>query len=163
MQLLECKNKSYTLSNKTLQKSEIIYSRLYEEYKDWDSVAAFMEEFGKERQSYYDRKKADNIAYDEIMKVLPEVNREWLFSFDMKKLRELPVRKKHTPERNRFTHKFNQLEEKLADEGVDYKAQGELIGYLQGRIESLSQELFEISVLLDRIRSSTDNHSDSDD
>lgn len=157
---LKCKKTVHTLSNKILQKSEIIYTRLYEEYDKWNSISDFMAEFKLERQSFYDRKKAKKVDYDEIREVFPEVNLEWLYSNDIKELESLPVRKEDTHDRNILTHNITRLKQMIEDEGIDYNAQADLLLYLQGRTESLSQELAEISFLMERLRYSMKNRSE---
>ena len=113
-----------------------------------------MDEFQLERQSYYDRKNADKLDYDEIISVLPHVNPEWLFSTSEHELKNLPVRDDLTEQAGEIPDKLTGLKEKIADEGVDYEAQDQLIEYLQDRTKSLSQELSEISILLNHLRSS---------
>jgi hypothetical protein len=140
------------MSKNILHKSEIIYSRLFQEYNDWENKDEFMAEFGLGRQSFYERKKKKTVDYDEIIDIFPEVNRKWLFSSDKEGLEKLPVRNDQTKLKSNLTHKFRLLEQKISDEGVDYDAQKELLEFLEDRTESLSQELAEISVMMKRLR-----------
>lgn len=144
------------------QKAKIIYERLYKEYGEWNNLDEFMEEFGLDRQSYYYRiNQKPDIDYAEIERVFPDINRDWLYSSEISELKSLPVkqafptsRQSQTSKEKEINHSLNRLEEMLADEGIDSNAQVELIEYLQERTVSLSQELFEISVLLKRLRRS---------
>lgn len=85
------------MSKKTFHKAAIIYDRLRNEYDDYNSMAEFAQVFGLSRQALNERKRKDSVDYDEIIKLFPDVNRDWLFSEDEHVLRHAPL-KKNFPE-----------------------------------------------------------------
>jgi len=81
------------MSSDTTKKSKIIYERLYNEYGGgWDTQEEFAKLLGITRQGLDYRKAKNVIKYDEIKRLLPEVNRQWLHSDDEEELRQLPVK-----------------------------------------------------------------------
>lgn len=88
------------MSSKSFNKTEIVYKRLKEEYKKYANWDEFAEEFGVSRQALNKRRKKESLPYDEIKKIFPHVNRDWLNSEDEIELKSLPVKQKFTNEVN---------------------------------------------------------------
>lgn len=81
------------MSNKSLQKTEIIYSRLKDEYFDkpvtWADIG---KELSISRQALSERRKKESIDYDELKKAFPKINKDWLHSESVSDLKLMPVK-----------------------------------------------------------------------
>lgn len=132
------------MSNKKENKSKIIYERLYKEYGEWKNLDEFSDEFNLSRQQINNRKNADKIDYDEIIRVFPEVNREWLYSDDIAELKSMPVKGDFT--NDKYEKGFKELVDRTNEEDKPYNALDLLLEALEedaGRIQDDLQNLVE--------------------
>jgi hypothetical protein len=88
------------LSSKSLHKSNIIYTRLKEEYTEFANWGDFAKFWGISRQAINNRKNKTSIDYEEIRQKFPDVNKDWLYSDDENELKKLPVKNSFTNEEN---------------------------------------------------------------
>ena len=83
------------LSSKTLNKAKIIYERLYKEYGgDWNNLDDFADKLGLTRGGLDYRRSENVVKYDDIKRVFPDINKDWLHSDDINELQSKPVKKR---------------------------------------------------------------------
>lgn len=98
------------MSRKNLTKAKIIYDRLYNEYEgDWKTQEDFAKVFGiNSRQGLDYRKNNDKIDVKEILRLFPDVNKEWLLKDDFDALKELPVKQPEANKKDQVNDKRNE-------------------------------------------------------
>ena len=84
------------MSNNILHRAEIIYTRLYKEYDKYNNMDEFAGIFNITRQALYARKRNKEVATEQIRELFPQVNTEWLYSYDPEILKTAPVKKNFT-------------------------------------------------------------------
>jgi hypothetical protein len=139
------------LSNKSFNKSEIVYNRLRKEYgkeMNWDD---FSDIFGISRQAMGKRRSKDKMSYKEIKELFSDVNKEWLHSDDPVKLKSLPVKNKFANDGNQVSgiHAQNmntELGDRVMEKIIKYIAEAK-----KGSAESLDDPV--LSALKDQLKS----------
>lgn len=85
------------MSSTKVKKSQIIYERLKSAYGH-TSDSSIGDVFGISKQAIGKRKKKDDVDEDEIIRLFPDVNKEWLYSENFDDLKKLPVRSREALE-----------------------------------------------------------------
>lgn len=145
------------LSSKTLNKAKIIYERLYKEYGgDWNNLDDFADKLGLTRGGLDYRRSENVVKYDDIKRVFPDINKDWLHSDDINELQSKPVKKNFTDDK--FEKGFKGVEDRLNEEGMPYNALDLLLEALEEDASSIQNDL---QSLVSRIRKLRKLRSDS--